>query len=71
MDRYLSTQQVADLVGSVNRTTVLRWVEEGVLEALVIRVHDRPTIRIKESAVAAFLARYADQPHCPGDHDER
>ena len=69
MDRYLSTQQVADRLG-VNRTTVLRWIDEG-LEALVLRVHERPTIRIRESAVEAFIARYADRPNSAGDRDDR
>ena len=59
MDDFLSTQQAAELLG-VHRTTVLRLVETGEIEARVYRYGSRPTIRIPRSAVEGFIARYAD-----------
>ena len=66
MDEFLTTQQVAELLG-VHRTTVLRLVEEGKIEARVMRYGQRPTIRITRSAVAAFLDCWVDQPADRGD----
>ena len=68
MEHYLSTTQAADLLG-VLRTTVLRLVEEGRIEARVYRYGTRPTIRIPESAIAAFLELWADPP--TGDGSRR
>jgi excisionase family DNA binding protein len=62
---FLSTAQAAELLG-VHRTTVLRLVDEGLLEARVYRYGERPTIRIPEAAVADFLRRWSDQP-VPGE----
>ena len=68
MERFLTTAQAADLLG-VHRTTILRLVEEGRIEARVYRYGVRPTIRISEAAVGEFLRRYADPtdeaPHEP------
>ena len=68
MERFLTTAQAAELLG-VHRTTVLRLVEEGRIEARVYRYGARPTIRIPEAAVDDFLRRYADPtdeaPHEP------
>jgi excisionase family DNA binding protein len=64
MERYLSTSQAAERLG-VHRTTVLRLVEEGKLDARVYRYGARPTIRIAESAIATFLERWADPPLAP------
>ena len=68
MERFLTTTQAADLLG-VHRTTILRLVEEGRIEARVYRYGVRPTIRIPEAAVADYLQRYADPtdeaPHEP------
>jgi excisionase family DNA binding protein len=61
MDDFLSTQQAAELL-SLHRTTVLRLVEAGEIEARVYRYGSRPTIRIPRSAVEAFVARYAGPP---------
>lgn len=59
MERFLTTAQAAELIG-VHRTTILRLVDEGRIEARVYRYGVRPTIRIPEAAVAEFLRRYAD-----------
>lgn len=62
-DRFLTTQQAAELLG-VHRTTVLRLIDDGQLSARVYRyARERPTIRIPEAAVAAFLHRWTDEPH--------
>lgn len=62
MDDFLSTQQVAELLG-IHRTTVLRLVEEGRIEACVYRyANTRPTIRVPRSAVRAFIEQYMDPP---------
>ena len=61
MDEFLSTQQAAELLG-VHRTTVLRLVEAGEIEARVYRYGSRPTVRIPRTAVDAFVARYAVGP---------
>jgi len=59
MERYLSTQQVAAQLG-LHRTTVLRLVEDGLIEARIYTYGSRPTIRITQEAVHRFLARYTD-----------
>ena len=59
MERFLTTSQAAELIG-VHRTTILRLVDEGRIEARVYRYGVRPTIRIPEAAVDDFLRRYAD-----------
>lgn len=59
MDRFLSTQQVAELLG-LHRTTVLRLVEDGLIEARVYTYGSRPTVRISPEAVERFLSLYVD-----------
>lgn len=59
MDRFLSTQQVAEVL-ALHRTTVLRLVQDGLLEARVYTYGTRPTIRIPEEAVERFLRTYVD-----------
>ncbi|MGK2849381.1 MAG: helix-turn-helix domain-containing protein [Candidatus Limnocylindrales bacterium] len=59
MDRFLSTQQVAERLG-LHRSTVNRLVAEGFIEARVYTYGSRPTIRIPEEAVERFLDAYVD-----------
>lgn len=61
-----STQSAADLLG-LHRSTVLRLVEEGKLEARVFTYGSRPTVRISQEAIDRFLARYADPTIDPWD----
>ena len=72
MDDFLSTQQVAELLG-LNRSTILRLVEEGKLEARVYRyaATTRPTIRVPRSAVQAFIDQYTDPPVAPPGTESR
>lgn len=57
MERYLSTQQVAEHLG-LHRTTVLRLVEDGLIDARIYTYGSRPTIRISQEALDRFVARY-------------
>jgi excisionase family DNA binding protein len=51
MERFdLSTQQASDQLG-LHRSTVLRLVEEGKLEARVFTYGSRPTVRISQGAI--------------------
>jgi excisionase family DNA binding protein len=59
MDRFLSTQQVAEQLG-LHRTTVLRLVEDGLIDARVYTYGSRPTVRIAPEAVERFLRLYVD-----------
>ena len=59
MDTWLTTQQVAQLLG-IHRTSVLALIEEGRLTARVYRYGARPTIRITSSEVQRFIERWAD-----------
>lgn len=59
MDRFLSTQQVAVLLG-LHRTTVLRLVKDGLIDARVYTYGSRPTVRISPEAVERFLSSYTD-----------
>lgn len=68
-ERYLTTSQVADLL-SVNRTTVLRWIDSGRMSARVLRYGPRSLIRIPESEVADFIRRWEDTGEDPRP-DER
>lgn len=68
-ERFLTTAQVADRL-SVNRTTVLRWVDSGRMSARVLRYGPRALIRIPEREVEAFIARWEDTGEGP-HRDER
>jgi excisionase family DNA binding protein len=57
METFLTTSQAAEILG-LNRTTVLRLVEAGKLEAQVYRYGPRATVRIPERAIAEFIARW-------------
>jgi excisionase family DNA binding protein len=57
MERYLSTQQVAEQLG-LHRTTILRLVADGFIDARIYSYGSRPTIRISQEALDAFVARY-------------
>ena len=71
MDEFLTTNQAAQALG-LHRSTVLKLVEEGQLEAVVYRYATRPTIRIPRHAIERFRARYVGlQPPPPprGSHE--
>jgi excisionase family DNA binding protein len=56
-ERWLTTQQAADMLG-LHRTTVLRLIDEGLLEARRYgQERQRPTIRIAEDDVLRFIDR--------------
>ncbi len=56
-DRWLTTGQVAELLG-VSRSTVTRWIRDGRLAATAIHVGARPTYRVREADLRAFVRRY-------------
>jgi excisionase family DNA binding protein len=57
MEHFYSTSEVAERLG-LHRTTILRLVDSGKLEAKVYRYGPRATIRIPERAVEAFIERW-------------
>jgi excisionase family DNA binding protein len=56
-DRWLTTGQVAALLG-VSRSTVTRWIRDGKLAAHAISVGARPTYRVRETDLRAFVRQY-------------
>jgi excisionase family DNA binding protein len=64
MDEFLTTNQAARALG-LHRSTVLRLVDEGQLEAVVYRYATRPTIRIPQRSIDEFRTRYVSQQPTP------
>ena len=44
----------------VTRQTVTRWIREGRLKAVTIRVAARPVYRVRRSEFRAFVRRYVE-----------
>jgi excisionase family DNA binding protein len=56
-DALMTTQEVASAL-RVSRQTVTRWVRDGKLKAIRIRVGTRSVYRIRRSAFLSFLRTY-------------
>jgi excisionase family DNA binding protein len=57
-DRYLGTEEVSQQLG-MSPEWVRRQVQAGRLGARVFTIGGRPTYRITQAAIDAFLARYS------------
>lgn len=53
----MTTDEIARALG-ITRQTVTRWIRQGKLAAITIRVGSRPVYRVTRPAFRAFLRRY-------------
>lgn len=70
MERWYTTTQVGERLG-VSRQTVHALIESGRLSCLRLLHGERATIRIRQSDLEAFLARWTDDGDGPVSRDRR
>jgi hypothetical protein len=72
MDRWLSTREVAEMLGNMSPRFVQREAASGRLRCQAIGAGLRPTLRFRATDVAAWQARYAREraPSDAMDEDE-
>lgn len=58
-DRLMTTAEVASAL-RVSRQTVTRWIRDGRIEVVTIRVGRRVIYRIPESRFRRFLREYVE-----------
>lgn len=58
-DRLMTTTEVASAL-RVSRQTVTRWIRDGHIEVITIRVGSRVIYRIPESRFRSFVRRYVE-----------
>jgi excisionase family DNA binding protein len=56
-EKFLSTQEAADLVG-LTRHTIARYCRSGRIRAVAINTGPRPIYRIRESDFRAFVREW-------------